>query len=72
MAENNNESMLSLAIFVAKELKIMPSSGVLVLHIWRFTGESTSAVIDCEKVASINDITPNFFSPFLFNSKIGL
>ena len=42
--------MLNLAISVAKELKIMPQNGILLMNVQRnYTGEFTSVVVDVDK-----------------------
>jgi hypothetical protein len=42
--------MLNLAISVAKELKIMPRNGILLMNVQRdYTGEFTSVVVDVDK-----------------------
>ena len=42
--------MLNLAISVAKELKIMPQNGILLMNVQRnYAGEFTSVVIDVDK-----------------------
>ena len=42
--------MLNLAISVAKQLKIMPQNGILIMNVQKnYTGEFTSVVVDVDK-----------------------